>query len=150
MSTLKNLLTLIHVRNQKVIQVIITETHWTLQANLTLVTQMMTQNPVTPPSPSPNDCPDGDRFIEAIMQLSESLRDLQRDSTPKSENSRLETLTLLMVLTLGNSVTSLYYATFILGIVLKSLLLTRTEFYLSFLISKVQHLVGLNQDLTTP
>ena len=33
--------------------------------------------PSNPPSPSPNNNrPDGDRFIEAIMQLSESLRDL--------------------------------------------------------------------------
>ena len=33
--------------------------------------------PSNPPSPSPNNNrPDGDRLIEAIMQLSESLRDL--------------------------------------------------------------------------
>ena len=46
--------------------------------------------PSNPPSPSSNDnCPDGDRFIEAIMQLSESLRGLQRDPTPKSEKIKV-------------------------------------------------------------
>ena len=48
-STLKTLLTPTHLRNQMVIQAIITETHWTLLANLTLVTLMMTQNLVTLP-----------------------------------------------------------------------------------------------------
>ena len=47
----ETLLTLIHLRNQKVIQVIIIGTHQTPLANPTLVTQMMTQNPVTPPVP---------------------------------------------------------------------------------------------------
>ena len=46
--------------------------------------------PSNPPSPSPNDNhPDGNRFIEAIRQLSESLRDLRRDPAPKSEKIKV-------------------------------------------------------------
>ena len=46
--------------------------------------------PSNPPSPSPNNNrPDGDRFIEAIMQLSESLRDLRREPAPKSEKIKV-------------------------------------------------------------
>ena len=36
-----------------------------------------------------DDRPDGDRFIDAIMALSGSLRDLHRDPTPKSEKIKV-------------------------------------------------------------
>ena len=39
--------------------------------------------------PPADDRPDGDRFIEAIMALSGSLKDLRRDPAPKSEKIKV-------------------------------------------------------------
>ena len=47
-------------------------------------------NPDNPPSPPPIDNrPETDRFIEAIAQLSSSLRDLRRDPAPKTEKIKV-------------------------------------------------------------
>ena len=40
--------------------------------------------------PPADDCPEGDHFIDAIMALSGSLRDLHRDPTPKFEKIKIQ------------------------------------------------------------
>ena len=40
-------------------------------------------------NPPADDCPDGDHFVDAIMALSGSLRDLCRDPAPKSEKIKV-------------------------------------------------------------
>ena len=66
------------------------------------------------------------------------------------KKSKFKTPIPLMVPTHINFATSSSHVTFIFVIVHKSSLLMRTEFYSSYLISKVQLSVGLSLDLTTP
>src|SRR5271154_566179 len=65
------------------------------------------------------------------------------------KKSRFETLIPLMVQTHVNFAISSSHVTFIFVIVHKSSLLMRKEFYSSYLISKVQLLVGSSLDLMT-
>ena len=106
--------------------------------------------PSNPPSPSPNDNhPDGDRFIEAIMQLLESLRDLWRESTPKSEKIKVRDPDTFD----GSNPWKLH--DFLVSCNLHfrdhpQVFASDVKRILFIPISKVQHLVGLNQYLMTP